>query len=204
MPYLQAGTVNFFGFTPAQAVGGEAPCNAYAVSTSAGAILIGDVVVMASTPAGFVKSATIGTSSIVTGATGTTIVGVAAQSVAANAGGTCLVYDDPDQVYVTCDSGGATAGLGSSDNRVLGISYTLNVTSTLGPSGRSSMHFMATGAVLPGGVGDANSRPVLVLRVHPIENLTGTAPYQTASGQTKKWLVKLNGVGNIAAGVQTS
>lgn len=193
IPYLQAGTNTPFGLSPVAAAGVEPQTNAYAVSTSSGEILIGDLCLMTTILPGFVRQASLGTSAVVTG-TGAVgqVAGVAAESKAANVGGTILLYDDPDQIYVCQDNGNSTAGLGSSA-AVIGNSFTLDCTATGGPvsAGRSSMVFMATAGASGIARGD---RPILVLGIHPIENLTGTAAYQTASGQPKKWRVKLNGL----------
>ena len=215
MPYLQAPGVNApFGFQPVE---GPVPAqtHVYYVGTSAAshpsgngtfAVLPGDVVLLSTDNTLWV--ATSGGISL-SGTGARAIVGIAAQAVLqSNASQTpCLVYDDPNQVFVVQDDGTATAGMGSSNNEAWGAMLQFNATATGGNSA-STGNVARSGMTLKsssGGGGLGVSRvlaasattqlPIQVLAIHPIEytpNAPASTIVPTASGQWRKWLVKFN------------
>jgi hypothetical protein len=184
LPYIQANTNNPFGFQPVESASVPAPTRMYQTSTDNVEIGMGDLVVV--TTGGFVAKALSGASGIVSGTGANQILGVAAQYMAAlSTDGRLLVYDDPDQNYVVQDNGAATSGM----QRIsIGQSFSVNVTATANAfTGRSAMVLLSTS-----NVGSTAGRPVKVIAMHPIE---GTS-FPTASGQWRKWIVKLASIQN--------
>ena len=137
----------------------------------------------------------------------TAILGVAAQSVIQGpaAQTLCLVYDDPNQVFVVQDDGTGTAGMGSSGG-IAGLAYQFNATAT-GGNTQSTGNVARSGMTLASSVAPtANTSrvlaasataqlPILVMAIHPIEytpNAPASTIVPTASGAWRKWLVKFN------------
>lgn len=161
MSYLQKASNNYFGFMPYNQ---NPKVGIYTVSSSEGsAISIGDVVTLTS----------IGTARIITGAFASTMLGVAASPLAANAGTTAptrfggdaasllKVWDDPYQIFVTCDT---TSGLIGST----GVFKNVAILSTgavgdTGPIGLQSR--MAISAITASSAGTMK-----VLGLHPVED----------------------------------
>ena len=190
MPYLQRNTANPFGFAPALTYGTLAPIGSYQVSTSFGtAIFSGDLVVK--TTDGFLQVAATGA----TGLSGTGIagvIGVAVDFLAANGGSADFhVYDDPQQLFVVADNGNATATGVAQGAIMVGLNYSVNVTATgttIGTAGRSGMMLLATT------LSTVAQLPIKIVALHPIETVGGATAlaFTTASGSTRKWIVKLN------------
>lgn len=161
MSYLQPASNNYFGFAPAW---GPARVNAYVVSSSEGsAISIGDIVQF---------TTNLATVRIPTGAYTGPILGVAASPLAANAGSTAArigsdvatlikVYDDPMQVFVTCDT---TSGLMNSTS--IGKRVAVLTTGAVGDTGPIGfMSRMAISAVTASSAGTMK-----IIGLHPIES----------------------------------
>lgn len=189
MPYIQRATANYFGFMPAQADATLVPVNAYTVSSSeANAINAGDVVMLTTDKE---------TARRVTGTFAGTILGVAANSIAAGAGSTgatinvntsqlLYVYDDPDQVFaVSCSSSGILAAAA--------IGQRVPVIST-GPAGTSpSALLLRSNQVI--GIGSTSAGAFTVLGLHPIENgdySSAAGGAATVTADVRKYLVKPN------------
>lgn len=159
MSYLQPATNNYFGFMPV----GPARIGVYAVSSSeGGAISIGDVVTLTS----------IATARVVTGGFATTMLGVAASPLAANAGSTAArpnsdssqlikVWDDPYQVFVTCDT---TSGLVGSTSVFKGVNVlATGAVGATGPIGIQSV------MAISGVTASSGDHPFKLIGLHPIE-----------------------------------
>lgn len=190
MPFLQPATNNYFGFMPATA---PARSRLYTVSSSeAGDIMIGDIVVP--TSLGTVKVAPA--SGLVTGI----INGVAASYILAGTGvksnpltsQQCLVYDDPLQVFVGCDT---TSGVFGPINTSAGIWDNVGVCTTgcVGSTGTNATlkrSVMALSGVLT--TVAITAGPFKVLGMHPVEgNVASSASARgtcTSSG-VRKWLL---------------
>lgn len=191
MPYLQPATNNYFGFMPARE---GARTGLYTVSSSeAGDINIGDVVVPTSlgtakvAPAGALATGIIlGVSaSFLTAATGVKANPTTTQQV--------LLYDDPNQVFVGCDT---TSGVFGPINTSNGMYDFVAITTTgcvgsTGPSTTLKRSVMTLSGVLTtvaitGGV-------FKVIGMHPIEgNVASSAAARgtcTSSG-VRKWLLQ--------------
>jgi hypothetical protein len=203
MPYLQPATNNYFGFMPAQAPYGVESASLYPVSSSeAGDINIGDVVVMTS----------LGTAKVApTGGLTANMMGVAGSYLAANTGilgatlnantsGMVLVYDDPNQVFVGCDttSGVAVASTAyastSTENHWIGQTYavlTTGCTGSTGPNGTLHRSVMALSGVVS--TYGAATGVFKIIGLHPIENniLSTAAGFAAvASSGVRKYLLK--------------
>lgn len=169
--------------------GGMVQSNMYLVSSSEGAISRGDVLVLT----------TIGTARPVTGAFIATssmgVIGVAAQAVAANAGSTnatavassaatLLVYDDPTQVFVACDTTSGIIGSQISQFKNYAILATGCVGSTgASVSGQSNMAISGVTATMAGAFH--------VIGLHPVEGgvySTVAAATAASSTEVRKWL----------------
>lgn len=218
MAFLQRATNNYFGLMPAFQQQ-QARVTAYLVSSSNPQINLGDVMIFTSSgiadtvapiPAGNWLASTW------------VMVGVAAQFLAANAGSTaatpnsnpsqmCLIYDDPNQMFVVCDTTSfcisSTAGWGKN----VGIVTSGPVGSTgamlIGNANRSVM-------CLAGATTSSGTLPFKLMGLHPVEYVGG-GTYSTAAGgaagattDVRKWLVMPNlhiyaqGTGNV--GIITS
>ena len=195
MPYLQPATNNYFGFMPVTAPGTLIQCNPYLVSSSeASAISIGDVVCQTS----------IGTVRVITGAYTPTssmaTVGVAAMSLAANAGSTAatltvnssqllLVYDAPNQVYVGCDT---TSGVVGSQTGIF-KSYKIAATGCVGSTGPSGT--LARSVMAISGVTATVDGAIKIVGMHPCEQQVWTSAAAagtcTSSG-VRKWMFVFN------------
>lgn len=194
MPYLRTGVANYFGFMPAE---GDARTRIYMVSSSEGtAINLGDVVCYttdARTPASV---------RIVTGSGSTDAglyVGVAASRVAANEGSTSadprvlstqtlLVYDDPNTIFVGCDTTSGVIGVGTDIGKAFAVVSTGAVGST-GPNGTLLRSVQALSGVTASS-GSANGYRFKVIGLHPIESAFSTvaAGAATSSGEVRRWL----------------
>lgn len=182
MPYFQPATANYFGFMPANGMD-NCPVNAYPVSSSEGVISAGDLCVLTS-------KNTVKTASTANAATAN-VIGVAAQSFAANAGSTTitatnrvLIYDDPHQLYTICDSSSGVVGSSG-----IGLSYFICATGVVGSAGPSTTLLRSVMAI-SGAVHASSAGAVKIIALHPMENnvyATGT----TGAGNVRKWIVSL-------------
>jgi len=191
LPYLQPQTNNYFGFMPSASQGTLVQCNPYLVSSSEGSdINIGDCVMIT----------TIGTARVITGAfvptSSMAIAGVAASYVAAGGGSTgallnnntsqmVLVYDDPGQKFVVCDTTSGVIGtqLG------IGKNYAVLATGCVGSTGASSVLHRSVQAL--SGVTSTAAGAFHVLGLHPIENgVHSTVGAATAGSavNVRKWV----------------
>lgn len=193
MPYLQRATNNYFGFMPAQTGQGSLQINPYIVSSSeAGAISLGDVCV----------GTTIGTVKIApSGGLSTGFAGVAASILGANAGSTAatmtvnssqliLLYDDPNQMYVVCDT---TSSILSGPLKT-GFNCGIVTTGVIGSTGVNSTlnrSVMALSATL---ASTSAVLPFKIIGLHPIESAYSTVAYATAgaASEVRKYLVQAN------------
>ncbi len=203
MPWNQPATNNYFGFIPVVSPTGSVSINPYPVSSSEAAdINIGDAVVLTS----------IGTMKVApTGALGSLFAGVAANYLAANTGilgaklnsntsGLLYVYDDPNQIFMGCDttSGAAVASTQyastSTENQWVGHTYgilTTGCTGSTGPSSVTHQSVMAISGVIS--THGANTGVFKILGLHPMENNTlSTAAWAAAGGaaNVRKYLLK--------------
>jgi hypothetical protein len=161
MPYLQKATNNYFGFMPESK---DARVHPYVVSSSeALAISIGDVVTF---------TTNLATVRVITGAYTGAVLGVAASPLAANAGSTSArpggdastlvkIYDDPDQVFITCDT---TSGLIGSTG--IGKAYAILATGPVGDTG--PINFNSRMAL--SGITSTQAGAFKVLGLHPVED----------------------------------
>ena len=160
MSHLQKGTNNYFGFLPY----GPARVRPYVVSSSEGsAISIGDVMKF---------TTDLATARRATGAFAGIVLGVAASPLAANAGSTAArpggdaatlvkIYDDPHQVFVTCDT---TSGLMNSTS--LGKNVVVLTSGAVGDTG--PIGFMSRSAI--SGLTASSAGAMKVMGLHPIED----------------------------------
>jgi hypothetical protein len=192
MPYLQAATNNYFGFMPVRE--GGAKTGMYTVSSSETSdIAIGDIVVP--TSLGTAKVAPAG--GLATGG----ILGVAASFLTAGTGlktnptttQQVLVYDDPMQIFVGCDT---TSGVYGPINTSGGMFNSVAVATTgcVGSTGVSpslKRSVMALSGVLTTIARDAGV--FKVIGMHPIENnlASSASPRGTCtSSGVRKWLLQ--------------
>lgn len=198
MAFLQRATANYFGFKPA--FSSPMPRTTwYAVSSSNPQINEGDVMILTS-------SGIAGTVAPCPGpwvsSTFAAMVGVAAQSMAANSGSTaatpylnssqgCLIYDDPDQVFVACDTTSFCISSTAAMGKNIGIKTSGPVGSTgafnIGNSFRSVM-------CLAGETTSSGLYAFKYVGLHPVETGYSTAAGTTAGATTdvRKHLVKPN------------
>ena len=192
LPYIRPATNNYFGFQPVSAADGNIQTNPYLVSSSEGAIYTGDVVVFTS----------INTIRAITGAFSSMIAGVSAGFLAANGGSTAatlsvntsqlaLVYDNPYQVFVTCDTtSGLIGSTGMFKNVAVLSSGAVGSTgpNTAAPLNRSVMAI--SGVTASSGL----ALPFKVLGLHPIENnsISTDAGGAGVAASVRKWLVTPN------------
>ena len=205
MPYLQPATNNYFGFQPASGAG-MVNINLYLVSSSeANQISPGDVVVYAThTSASSVRR--------LTGSTSTDAgipVGVSASLVIAGAGSTgaslrsltsqnVLVYDNPETLFVGCDTTSGVIGGGVA----VGKSVWVCATGVTGSTGLASYNrsVMALSAVT------ASSQAIFrVIGLHPVEAGYSTVAAGTAAAATevRKWILQPDIHVNAGYGVAT-
>ena len=203
MPFIQPATNNYFGFMPVQSYGTLAPASLYPVSSSeAGDINIGDVVVLTS----------LGTAKVApTGSLATSMLGVAGSYLPATAGillaklnsntsGMVLVYDDPNQIFVGCDTTSCVAVAStqyastSTENLILGHTYAICTTGPIGSTGPSSLTHQSvmclSGQLSTHGAGTGVFK---IIGLHPIENNTlSTGAYGAAvsSSGVRKYLLR--------------
>jgi len=194
---LQPATANYFGLMPVNGNGIESmQTNAYAVSSSEGAIYAGDICV-------FTSRNTVRAISTGSAAGGASVIGVAAQYFAANVGSTtvtnlnkCLIYDAPDQLFTACDSSSGVVGSSG-----IGLSYFIlatGVTGSTGPNTTLNRSVMA----ISGAVQASSAGNVKIVALHPVENnVYGTAA--TGAASVRKWVVALRShVFQAAAGTE--
>lgn len=171
MPYIQPGTNNIFGLMPTMNLPGEGQTNLYAVSSSeATAILPGDAIVRTS----------IGTVRAYVSGDSLHMMGAAAQPLSTGqfAQGTLnlLVYDDPQQHFVICNTTSANLAM---INIGMNCALVTTATGTGIPStlvGRSKMALSATVTTSAGAF--------RIVALHPIET------YSSDPTGVKKWIVK--------------
>ena len=195
MPYIQKGANNYFGFMPVE--GGTIPSkvNPYLVSSSNSQINRGDVVIITSSGvAGTVASLTFGAAVSSTWV----MLGVAAQSMAANTGSTAawintsstqmlLVYDDPQQLFVTCDTTSflisSTAGIGKNVGFL-----------TTGPVGFApNATLLQSVQALAGNSASSGLYMFKIVAMHPVESGYSTDQGGTGvAASVRKWIVQPN------------
>jgi len=144
------------GFKPLRRMGGGVVnMNSYTLDATTVAIKKGDVIVAVN--AGTVDGAESSADPFVGAAP---IVGIAAEDKASNAGGSILVYDDPDLVFVAqMDDGTTVGGAGSS---AMNLNY--DIISTASGVNTSIMEIDESS-----GVADADT-PIKVIRLYPVED----------------------------------
>jgi hypothetical protein len=189
MPYLQPATNVYFGFMPARAEDGSQPCNPYPVSSSeANDINFGDAVVLS----------TKGTVRVITGTWSTGILGIAASYVKAGDGSTSanlmngpssqivLVYDGPNQVFVTHDS---TSGVIADGSLLKSVSIiSTGVAGSTGPSGTFHRSVMVIS-----GASTSALLPFKYLGLHPAElGVVSSGTTTVTSSGTRLHLVQMN------------
>lgn len=201
MPYIRPKDNNYFGFMPVGGVGDLIPCNPYLVSSSEGSdINFGDVVCQTSkNTVRVITGAYIPTSSMAT-------VGVAASFLAANTGSTAaklnsntsqmvLVYDNPYQKYVVCDTTSASAGA----QDALFKNYAILATGAVGSTGASGTFHRSVQAV--SGVTSTVAGAFHLIALHPIEQgqySSGGAGTAVTSSGVSKWVGIFNSGVNMA------
>lgn len=192
MPYIFAATASApFGLMPVEGVV-PAPTNAYVVGTSAGAIQIGDVVVLGTD--GRVQVAASGLISVA-GTGVTTVIGVAAEGLDASpaAGTEILVYDNPDQIFVIQDDGNAAGGIQATGVGSIGLTFGFSAT-----AGGTALN--RSGMVLKGTSGStAQTLPFKILGQHRVEG-GGTGLITAGSGTFTRWRVKFNPASHLLQG----
>ena len=202
MPWLQPATNNYFGFIPARSLGGEIQVNPYPVSSSeAGDINIGDVVVL--TSIGSLKVApTGGLASLMSGVAASYLVGGGGSLSAkpnSNSSQFILVYDDPNQIFVGCDTTSGVAAAStmyastSTENEWVGHTYAVLTTGAVGSTGPSSVTHQSVMA-LSGIVSThgADTGVFKIIGLHPIETSLSTAAWAAAGASTvvRKYLLR--------------
>lgn len=158
--------------------------NAYQVSSSEGAIFAGDLCVL--TSRNTVRAISTGSA-----AGAANVIGVAAQSFAANAGSTtmtntnkCLIYDSPDQLFYASDTSSGVVGSSG-----IGLSYFIlatGVTGSTGPNLTLNRSVMA----ISGAVQASSAGNVKIVALHPVENNV-YATGATGAANVRKWIVAL-------------
>lgn len=170
MPYYQAATNNYFGFMPVEGMPNPR-MRAYLVSSSeAGDINPGDVVVYATDN---------NTARVLASRTEVPLtLGVAASRVRAGDGSTgadpriassqvLLVYDDPETLFVSCDTSSGVIGAGKHLGKSFQVAAT-GVTGSTGPNATLGRSVMAVSGVTASSGSDASFRFRLV-GIHPVE-----------------------------------
>lgn len=183
MPFNQYLTGNYFGFMPVQAGKSQVQVNPYLVSSSEGAIYVGDCLMLTS----------IGTVKQNTGSA--RMVGVAAGSLAANGGSTAaslntfstttvLVWDDPSQIFMGCDT---SSGIMNYPSVFKNVAVVVGSTVRNGTVNASGMAISAVTASSGSGF------PFKVIGLHPLENQS-TVAHGTAAASTnvRRWLLQPN------------
>lgn len=175
---------------PAQGYGNGELLNPYLVSSSEIQISLGDAVVLT----------TIGTVRPTSGTWSTGILGIAGSVVLAGDGSTganptasstqiCLVYDDPDQVFVTHDS---TSGVVLTSG--IGRTYSIISSGVTGSTGINTKLNRSVMVLSGAGAGSTSALlPFKYLGMHPAEMgvLTSGTTTVTSSG-TRLHLVQVN------------
>lgn len=207
MPYNSPNSTTYVGFWPVMSPGGGGAMQVRQyplTSVSAVPIYAGDPLVMTSNNG--VRPATTASG----GGPGAPLllayVGVSAQYVSTTTvSATCLVYDDPNQVFAICAS---TSTVVTAPN-ILGKSVNFLATGPIGSTGGNSLTGRSNvaldagsfniGAILTSGVATLLSSalsPLKCIGVHPCElanPLTSTVtPWSTAAGASIKYLVQFN------------
>lgn len=189
MPYLQPATNIFFGFQPNRAEDGAQPLNPYIVSSSEAIdINIGDAVVLS----------TKGTVRVTTGTWSTGILGIAGSFVKAGDGSTgvnlltalssqvALIYDGPNQVFVTHDSTSGVIADGS-----IGKSVSIISTGPAGSTGASGSLHRSTMVI--SGASTSALLPFKYLGMHPVEKgVVSSGTTTVTSSGTRLHLVQMN------------
>lgn len=194
MPFLQSQTANYFGFQPVSAPTGSIQVNPYLVSSSEGtAIYAGDVCVQTSLNTVRALSSAGGVSNFTSSMA---YVGVAAMTLGANAGSTAatinsntsqmiLLYDDPQQTFMVCDTTSGVIGsqVGQFKN------YSLLTTGCVGSTGNNTTLGRSVQAL--SGVTSTVAGVFHVLGMHPIEQgIYSTVGAATAGSavNVRKWI----------------
>lgn len=170
MPYYQAATNNYFGFMPME--GTPAPrVRPYLVSsTEANDINPGDVVVMATDKNTARRLAARADTQYT--------LGIAASRVKAGDGSTgadprvhtsqvVLVYDDPETLFVSCDTSSGVIGVGAHIGKSFQVAAT-GVTGSTGVNPYTLRSNMAISGVTASSGSDASFR-FRLMNIHPCE-----------------------------------
>ena len=179
MPYLRANTDAAFGFAPYD---GVKRISQYSKLSSTAAIFAGDVVLLNSS--GQVQSAAT--------ITDRAIVGVAAESIASGSTTTCMVYDDPDQLFVAQDDSVGTALAQTHIGNQFSITGFTPGTAAQVTRNRSIMQ-VDTSTAAAGTEGTLN-QAVMVVGLHPIES-----GFPSAASNPRKVIVRFNPAYHIFA-----
>ncbi len=200
MAFLQPQTNNYFGFAPATNYAQPVQINAYLVSSSETQIAYGDLVMLSTIDT--VKSCAVLTGNIGSPTSSQAYLGVAAQTMLANSGSTAalinlnsskmiLVYDNPQQVYVVCDTTSGVIGSQVGQFKNYSVLATGCVGST-GPFQDGTANARSNMAV--SGVSSTAAGSVKVMMMHPVENgIYSTAGAATAGSavNVRKWLCQI-------------
>lgn len=200
MAFLQPQTNNYFGLQPVVSAGSLIQCNPYIVSSSETAISAGDLVMFSTLDT--IKSVAAVTGAIGSPTSSQAYAGVAAMSLPANGGSTAaqynfnssqllLVYDDPNQLYVICDTTSGVIGSlqGGFKNYVILATGCVGSTGPFQSGTASARSNMALSGVTSTAAGCFK-----VMYMHPIENNSfSTAGAATAGSavNVRKWIGKI-------------
>ena len=206
MSYIIPNTNNYFGFMPVSvgAQNGNFSVGAYLVSSSEGAISLGDVCVQTSLNTVRALSSAGGVTNFTSSMA---YVGVAAHAMVANAGSTAaligtnssqmiLLYDNPAQVFAVCDTTSGVVG----QQTGLYKNYALLTTGAIGSTGPfQSGTINARSNMAISGATSTVAGVFHLIGIHPVESGFSTVANATAASATnvRKWL------GMFVAGVQT-
>jgi hypothetical protein len=168
MPYLQPATDTPFGAIP---YGRIYSLTKYRKDASAARIYPGDFIIMEAD--GNVAPATAGALNI---------IGVAADASAGSTADTeVMVYDDPNQLFVVQDDSDGTA----MDETSIGANADILATAGNTTTDRSA-HEIDSSSVT------ASTANLAIKGLHPMELDSARVGFATATGQWRKWIVKIN------------
>ena len=200
MPYIQPQTNNYFGFMPVTAPGSLVQVTPYIVSSSETIINAGDLVMM--TTLDTVKSVAAVTGAIGSPTSSQAYVGVAAHTLLANGGSTAvnlnqntsqllLVYDDPNQLFVGCDTTSGVIGSQTGQFKNFSILSTGCIGST-GPFAANTQNSRSNMAI--SGATSTAAGAIKVMYMHPIENNSFSSVGAATAGSAinvRKWVFKI-------------
>jgi hypothetical protein len=200
MPYIIPQTNNYFGLMPVVSAGSQIQVNPYVVSSSEAAdINAGDLLMF--TTMDTVRSVS-GITNVGSPTSSQAYAGVAAHTLLAGTGSTAalynsntskllLVYDDPNQLFVICDTTSGVIGAltGGFKNYVILGTGCVGSTGAFAAGTVNSRSNMALSGVTSTAAGSFK-----VMYMHPIENNSfSTAGAATAGSavNVRKWIGKI-------------